>query len=705
MRLRFQVLGLAALAVTALLLRPVLTSAQNTNAHGEILWDTFGVPHVYGKDEAGVFYGFGWAQVKSHANLVLRLYGQAQGRAAEYWGAEYAESDRWVIGNGVYARARTWYGQQTPQFKKDLDAFAAGMTASARANAATIDPEVLKVLPLTGVDVIAHSHRLMNYIYVTSLEKMKTARDSDVGGSNAWAVAPAKSQSGNTMLLANPHLPWLPSYFTYYEASLDGPGIHLYGATQIGLPILRFAFDDRHGFTNTVNTILGASIYKLTPAPGGFKDGYMFDGKQMPFTLSQASYKIRQPDGNLKTEPLTLRSTIHGPVFEQANGALVALKVAGLDRPGALKEYWDLGMAKTYEQALAAFRQVQVPTFNIVYADREGNILYLDNGILPKRGKGDFAFWDRLVPGDTSSTLWRDADVMTFDEIPHVANPASHFVQNTNDPPWTSTMPQAIHYKDYPSYIAVEGPLSMRNEQSLHLMADSGKISYEDFIRLKHTTTALLADRMVPALLAAVASSSDPDIRRASDILKAWDHQYNADSKGALLFETWVKEFSGPTMSDQKNYAVRWNADDPIETPRGIRDSAVAVSTLKAAVAQTIALYGAVDRPYGDVSRFHLGDVNLPANGGTGNLGLFRTITWGPMKNGERIPLAGETWVSMVEFSKPIKAMGVMSYGDSSQPGSKHNNDQLSYVAARKLRTLWITRAQVQQHVEEKTAY
>ena len=55
-------------------------------------------------------------------------------------------------------------------------------------------------------------------------------------------------------------------------------------------------------------------------------------------------------------------------------------------------------------------------------------------------------------------------------------------------------------------------------------------------------------------------------------------------------FETWVKEFSGPAMSDQKNYAVRWNADDPIETPRGIRDSAVAVSTLKAAVAQTIAL-------------------------------------------------------------------------------------------------------------------
>ena len=172
----------------------------------------------------------------------------------------------------------------------------------------------------------------------------------------------------------------------------------------------------------------------------------------------------------------------------------------------------------------------------------------------------------------------------------------------------------------------------MRNEQSLHLMADSGKISYDDFIRLKHTTRALLADRMVPELIEAVGTSSDPDIQKAVAMLKGWDHQYNADSKGALLFETWVKTFAGPTMSNEQNFAQKWDANDPINTPRGIKDPAVAVSTLKAAVADTIKTYGAVDRPYGEVSRFHIGDVNIPANGGLGNLGIFRTITWGPME-------------------------------------------------------------------------
>jgi acyl-homoserine-lactone acylase len=707
MSLNFKMTCAAISAVTILSL-PAASApvAEDNGAHGEILWDTFGVPHVFGKNEAGVFYGFGWAQVKSHANLVLKLYGQAQGRAAEYWGPDYADSDRWVISNGIHARAQAWYAQQTPQFRKDLDAFAAGMTDSARKNAPTIDPEMQKVLPITGVDVIAHAHRLFNYIYITSLDQVQNIKDThDVGGSNAWAVAPAKSKSGNTMLLANPHLPWAPSYFTYYEAGLEGPGIHMYGATQIGLPMLRFDFDERHGFTNTVNTILGATIYKLTPAPGGFQNGYMFDGQAKPFDTKQASFKIRQPDGTMKAEALTVRSTVQGPVFTTKAGVTVALRVAGLDRPEALKEYWDLGMAKTYDAALAVLKREQVPTFNIVYADREGNILYVDNGIEPRRKKGDFAYWKSLVPGDTSDTLWSDSDIMTFDDMPHVANPSSHFVQNTNDPPYNSTWPQAIHYADYPPYISVEGPLTMRNEQSAHLMADSGKISYEDFVALKHTTRALMADRIIPDLMAAIGTSQDPDVQKGVAVLNAWDHQFNADSRGALLFETWMEEFAGPGFSNQSNYAVKWQASDPINTPRGIKDPAVALSTFKAALADAVKRYGAIDRPYGDVSRFHIGDVNLPANGGMGNLGIFRTITWGPLKNGERTPLAGETWVSMVEFSKPMKAMGVMSYGDSSQPGSKHNNDQLSYVAQRKLRTLWVTRADVEKHVEEKTAY
>src|SRR5437588_12360591 len=99
------------------------------HGRGEILWDTYGVPHVYGKDEAAVFYGFGYAQAQNHGDIVVHLYGEARGRAAEYWGEAFADSDRWLIANDVPARALAWYRASTPQFRKNLDAFAEGINA------------------------------------------------------------------------------------------------------------------------------------------------------------------------------------------------------------------------------------------------------------------------------------------------------------------------------------------------------------------------------------------------------------------------------------------------------------------------------------------------------------------------------------------------------------------------------------------------
>jgi acyl-homoserine-lactone acylase len=204
--------------IAAGLVAPAATSKTPVAKGGEILWDSFGVPHVYAKTEAGIFHGFGYAQAQSHGNLLLHLYGEARARAAEYWGDKYAASDKWLIANDVPERSARWYAQQTPQFRADLDAFAAGINAYAEAHRETLDATVLQVLPIRGVDVMAHAHRLMNYVYIASEQKvLANPEANEAGGSNAWAVAPSRSASGKTLLLANPHLPWSPSLLTYYE--------------------------------------------------------------------------------------------------------------------------------------------------------------------------------------------------------------------------------------------------------------------------------------------------------------------------------------------------------------------------------------------------------------------------------------------------------------------------------------------------------
>ena len=97
----------------------------------EILWDKFGVAHVYAKNAEGLFFGYGYASMQSHGDLILKLYGESRGRSAEYWGPGTNDAnlklDRWVRTNGVPERGEQWYRQQTPEFRKNLDAWAAGM--------------------------------------------------------------------------------------------------------------------------------------------------------------------------------------------------------------------------------------------------------------------------------------------------------------------------------------------------------------------------------------------------------------------------------------------------------------------------------------------------------------------------------------------------------------------------------------------------
>lgn len=672
-----------------------------TPTKNEILWDTYGVPHIYGKDAKAVFYGYGWAQAQSHANTILRLYGEARGKGAEYFGPEYEETTTWLLTNGVPDRAKLWYRQQTPAFRANLDAFAKGINAYAAAHPEAIAADVKRVLPVTGVDVVAHAHRLMNFIYVAS--PGKTIGEGDPPeiadqGSNSWAVAPSKTASGNTLLLQNPHLPWGTGYFIYYEAHLTGPGFEVYGATQVGLPIVRFAFNQQMGITNTVNSMVGATNYKLTLKDGG----YLFDGKVLPFKTQTTRYKVRQANGALVEKPLKIRSTVHGPVFDRKDGSTVAVRVAGLDRPKMLEQYFEMVTAPNFKAYETAMKRLQVPTFNITYADRDGHIDYAFNGVAPRRNEGDINFWSGLVPGDTSRYLWTETH--PFEDLPRVTDPVGGFVQNTNDPPWVASWPVTLKPDDFPKYLAPRTPESFRAQNSIRMMAENDKLTLERFKDLKLSTRALMADRVLPDLIPAALKDKDPEVQAAARLLGAWDRNYTADNRAGLLFEEWAKLFAGPTFAGQGGYAIPWTEQRPISTPYGIKDPVAAVEQLRTAIANTKKKYGAIDRRFGDVSRFILDGVDAPGTGGFGNLGPFRVITWSePDAKGVRTPTHGETWMAMIEFSTPVKAYGLMSYGNSRQPGTTHYSDQLDMLSKDQFRELWLRREQVEAHLSERT--
>ena len=694
----------AAATLAAGLLLAAGRTALGAPRHAEVLWDRYGVPHVYAATTPDLFYGFGWAQVKSHGDLLMRLYAEGRGRAAEYYGRPELESDRWMATNDVARRSKAWLAAQTPAFRANLDAFAEGMNAYAKAHPEALSAEARRVFPVSGLDVVSYAHRLFQFVYLAPQSVAGHLPPDAVGapdaaradnGSNGWAIAPSRSATGKTMMLMNPHLPWGPSWATYYEAQLSAPGVDLYGATQVGLPVLRFVFSDQLGITNTVDHTNGVTFYRISPAPGG----YLFDGKVLPFQVRDVVLKVRRPDGGLDTETVQVRSTVQGPIVGERDGAPIAMRVAGLDRPGALAQYWEMETAPDFAHYQAALRRLQVPTFNIIYGDKDGHVEYLFNGLVPRHTFGDLKYWTSTVPGDSSRTLW--TDYLSYDELPKAIDPPGGVVQNSNDPPWDAAFPSIIDPAPYKAYISQDA-LEVRMERGLELLRSPAKISFDDLVQKRWSTHMLVADRLLPDLEAAVKAGGDELARRSVAVLDRWDRTADADSRGALLFTAWIDQLKRPDGVTNAGWRTPYDIADPFATPAGLADPQAAVAALDAAARQVMAADGALDAPWSKDMRLVWGGRNLPASGASGRYGVLNVIDYGPAKDGIRAANFGATFVAVISFDRPTRAKVLMSYGSSSQPGSSHAGDQLPFLSQKQMRNAWRTRADVEANMESR---
>jgi acyl-homoserine-lactone acylase len=697
--------------LTLLVSAPLLSATKTSATKTEILWDSYGVPHIYAPNREAMFYAHGWAQMRNQADLLLLLYGESRGRAAEYWGASFLDLDRWLAVNSMPERAVEWYKAQTPEFRGYLDAFARGINDYAKAHPDKISPERRCVLPVSGIDVAGHALRVVHYMYMGSSEELelevkayrnKDARAENLSspGSNTWSIDPSRTASHHAMLIINPHLAWGKTFYRYMEVHMSAPGYDLYGAPQIGFPVAVVGFNRRAGWGRTVNTIDTVDFYRLTVDGGQ----YLFDGKLRAFDRETKRLKIKQADGTFKTESVEIRRSVHGPVVYDSGGLTIAMRVAGLDRPKMLEQWFRMGEAQNLAQFTNALRMMSVPMWNANYADADGHIMLTFDGLVPRRRSGDFEQWSQIVPGDTSKTLW--TAYHPFEDLPRSLDPPSGFNQNTNEPPWTMTLPELDPAK-YPSYFAppLSTPPSARTLRSLQMLSEEKSFTFEKLLADKHSTRIELADALVPDLLRIAGASRDPKIAAAARLLAAWDHNAESSSRGAVLFQLFADEYLGFAAPIDPKLRIRWNPAQPLHSAYGIADPALALKSLSAAVTKCIDLYGAIDVAWGDVYRFSSGNADLPGNGASSRMGSFRTVRY-DRKEGKRYYAAhGETFVCAIEFSQPQQAECLLGYGNASQTGSPHLEDQLPLMVEKKLHPVWRDKADVERHLELRESF
>lgn len=666
----------------------VFFQSRSQSGATEIFWDNYGVPHIFGRNTDEMYYGFGWAQMHNHANLLLRLYGQSRGRAAEYWGEEYLSSDKRLHLFNLPEAAKLHYAKQHKDAKKRLDAFVKGMNAYATAYPEHIETIMKCVLPITPADVLAHSSRVICLEFLAR-DDIRNITRTITPGSNAYAIAPSRSATKNAMLVSNPHLPW-SDLFLFFEAHLIAPGFEAYGVSLVGQPVLNIAFNNDLAWTHTVNTIDASDTYELM-----LKDnGYLLDGAVHPFLKRVVPIKIKQADGSFRIQREEFLASKHGPIVEKKNSKAYAIRIAGLENPFLGAQFHKMAKAKNWKEFESAIQMMQLPMFNVIYADRAGNILYLFNGNIPIRSVGDWTFWNKTIDGSSSKYIWREYH--SYEDLPKVFNPSTGFVQNANDPPWTCTYPPVLDPTNFPAYIS---PIKMalRPQRAVKLIKDDMAITFDDLVDYKLNTGIEAADRFMDDLLEAIKKHPDPMAQRGAAVLQTWDKATNADSKGGVLFTQWFDKIN-ETM-----FMIPWDSDQPLTTPDGLKNPKEAVALFLEAATEVEKTYGSLDIAWGDVNRFKISNFNFAGNGGSGGYGIYRAMNFSRNVNDNKgYAVAGDSYVAIIEFDSKVKAQILLSYGNATQPGNKHVGDQLQLLSQKKLRPALLDKNEIIRNTEKR---
>jgi acyl-homoserine-lactone acylase len=656
--------------------------------------DEFGVPHILAETEEAALYGYGYAQAEDHILTIARLMLQARSEEAAYFGQRYARSDFRIKQFRMYEGAKAGYAKTAPWFRRLLDGFASGYNRYIEKNRGEL-PEWVK--PIDAVDVLAHGRRMyiMEFYMRDIGQVMGKVKDSrPEPGSNMWAIGKERSESGNALLLGNPHLPWTGGY-TFHESHIRVPGkLNFHGAALVGFPTVAVGFNDTLGWSHTVNPNDPNDIYELTLDPKN-PEAYLFDGNSRAMSKETVSVRIKTDDGMVTEEREHFMSHL-GPVLAFGDGKAYAAKSASFDEYRFFEQWYLMTKAKTFDEFRNVLDMQALPMFNIGYADIEGNCFYLCNGRFPERPDGDYD-WAGIVPGDTSAAIWND--ILPVSELPSLLNPAGGYVQNSNSSPWYTNMGAVL---DRNAYAAEVFPTmnSLRSQMGLEMLEGDDSLTLEEIKEYKYNEKLLLADRVKASLIDAVRGQRADGIKldAAADVLESWDNTVSVESRGSTLFVEFWKRYFGKA---KPAYATPWTEAKPISTPFGIGDPQAARDALAFAIKRVEKRYGAIDVAWGDVHRFQRGDVDVPIGGLTTEYGAFRVIQYRAGKDGKQIPAFGDSYVFAVEFTTPPTAYSVLSYSQSGNPKSKHFSDQTKLFASGEWKKVRFTEDDIAAHTEK----
>jgi acyl-homoserine-lactone acylase len=657
--------------------------AQINPAKIDIIRDSFGVPHIFGKTDPDVAYGLAWAHAEDDFGTIQQSLMAGKSMLAQYQGKKGASIDYIIHLLRIPELVEAKYESDlSPAFKKLLEGYAAGLNAYAAAH----PKEVLlkKAFPVTPKDMIQYSvlqlcvlsgaDKALSSIFggtVPLLENYKTA------GSNAFAFNSAKTTDGQVYLDINAHQP-LEGPVAFYEAHLNSEdGWNIIGANFPGAPCILHGCNEYLGWAHTVNAPDKLDVYQLEMNPKN-KLQYKFDGNWETLEVKTAPLKVKVAG---VIAPLGKKAywSKYGPTIITPRGVFSIRMPAQMDIRG-LEQWYAFNKAKNFTEFKSALNMLAIPGYNIVYADRYDTIFYISNGRIPVRDKS--YNWKTTVPGNTSKTLWTELHPLS--NLPQVLQPKAGYVYNTNHSPFHSTEgTDNPLVKDITmGYETLENNRSMRFDE---LIQPLNKVSYDDFKRIKfdrqYPSSFYFPSKIDTVFL--LNSTEFPDIADIITQLNNWNRNSDAESIGAGTF-FFVQ------AAANKNKALYLQNKSISKT--------LAAQLLREAKQTMLKDFGKTNISLGEVQKLVRGTKEIPLPGLPDVLAPMYSV---PYKDGKWKGNQGDAYIELVRFTKDgpqIESLNV--YGASAKKDSPHYTDQMEMFTRQQTKKMTLNKAEVYKNAK-----
>ncbi len=341
---------------------------------------------------------------------------------------------------------------------------------------------------------------------------------------------------------------------------------------------------------------------------------------------------------------------------------------------------------------------------NTIYADADGNIAYFHSNFIPKR---DTKFdWTRPVDGSDPDTDWHG--LLSVDESPNLFNPASGWIYNSNNWPWSAAGPSSRKREDFPAYVETGRAESPRGVHAVRLLSDKHDFTLDGLMAEAYDSYMPAFAESIPALVKAYDElpASDPLKAKVAEqikLLRAWDFRWGVTSVPTSLAVYYATE-SGRRGGRGRG---RGNAN---AAPPSAHDL---VENLANASDKLTADFGKWSTPWGDINRFQRLNDDIASRFDDAGPSIpvpFTSATWGSLASfgARQYPntkkwygTSGNSFVAVVEFGDSVRARAVTAGGESGKVGSKHFNDEAQRYADGNLRTVYYYPSQLKGHTEK----